>query len=196
MSTIKKCSNCRHWGVSYESVCDVIDCSGKPPHLVVLADDDSGLQGKLKTPPDFSCSLWQPRPNVDPIDERITAVLDDPKTQDIYELVGADFLNGGCLTFAVALVTAFGPGRIICAHTDADEALHYGAILGDKIYDAQGAYATEDDWLTAVTKSMQLPDGYLTATANYTPCDTVELDVAVAMEVAALLADTSWKATN
>jgi len=56
------CSNCVYWGDYYEGCCDFIDTiNGERVadttgcQIIVKVSDDSGLETRLKTGPDFSC---------------------------------------------------------------------------------------------------------------------------------------------
>lgn len=56
------CQNCIHWGDYYEGCCNFIDtihgeCVADTTgcQIIVKVSDDSGLDARLKTGPDFSC---------------------------------------------------------------------------------------------------------------------------------------------
>lgn len=62
----KVCRNCRWWGREYEGCCDFIDTTHSERvanttgcTIVVKVLDDSGLDARLKTAPNFSCPNFQ-----------------------------------------------------------------------------------------------------------------------------------------
>ncbi len=56
------CKHCKHWGASWEGVCDRIGLSEPSDKdkakIIVRVSDDSGLSAKLVTSPDFGCALF------------------------------------------------------------------------------------------------------------------------------------------
>lgn len=62
MAKLKKvCANCRWWGIDYDRVCDKVTHIKSQARIAATADDDQGLDAKLVTDPDFSCSQFEAR---------------------------------------------------------------------------------------------------------------------------------------
>lgn len=196
---MQTCSNCKHWGQDYEGVCGLIQLgtNNTPATISATSADDQGLAAYFITQGDFSCSQWTDAVDSDEIENRISKAVADPRVQRLCEMhLQCGFFDGGCLTFAVALLFAFGPGRLLRVVRPVrynGRTQHYGALINGRIYDADGGYENESDWLQRLGNQMVLPGGVEVIVGFVNSDNDIELNLDVALELAAILADTDWQ---
>lgn len=58
---MEKCKHCKFWGKDFEGVCDRVNHSGIEKIISIwsYASDDTGLETRLVTGPDFGCVLFE-----------------------------------------------------------------------------------------------------------------------------------------
>jgi hypothetical protein len=96
----------------------------------------------------------------------------DPRFWEVFYRFGP--CDGGCLIFAKALLLAFGPGKLVRITRTLSSGIesynqteHYGVVIGDCIYDGEGAYSSPKDWLerfaereNLILKTLSIGEGF------------------------------------
>ena len=85
------CKDCKHWGVYITGCCDKVGSPDPDENdagfdLILEADDDQGLDGQLKTGPEFGCVQFEPKAEKKTLAEILAPCCDNEDRE----------VNGGC----------------------------------------------------------------------------------------------------
>jgi len=131
-------------------------------------------------------------------EKAINDIKDLPKYDEVFWQFGP--MDGGCLIFAKAMLLAFGPGKLarITRQIGDNEnwysqTEHYGVVLGDWIYDAEGAYPTPTAWVERFAEAELLPVKRLGVAVGFDEDSQITDDAASSKMLAKLLAESIGK---
>ncbi len=98
--------------------------------------------------------------------------------------------DGGCLIMAKAIRRANGGGELVRIKSDANEAEHYGTMIDGKIYDADGAHASPEEWIKNFADHENVSDRKLDFATGLVENGEIPDDPRAEKQVAALLSRT------
>jgi hypothetical protein len=118
-------------------------------------------------------------------DERLWKILIEESTAQ------SGPFDGACLICAKAIIRAVGHGSLVrqISELNGHQTEHYGAKIGDRIYDFSGGYASPAEWIEAIHRLENITDRTLSFAEGYDDrADTAD-DPQAEKAVAAILVE-------